>query len=340
MTLEDQIKAILESSQKEQEAADADKQDSMPAATQADRVDDEPAVKIENPMDPDLVSSEQDSPQGEIAAAELQGQKSEDEDEDKEKEQVKESISSLLGSEFSDEFKLTAETIFEAAVKDRVMQIEAKLTEEHEAKASKLREDFDEQLSIRMRELEEETSDKIDGYLNYLAEEWKKDNTISLESAIKTELTESFINGMKTLFEQHYFELPDEKVDLYSKALEEKAGLETALANTVGKLAKLTESVNQFKREQIITEETKDFSELDIARFKSLTEDFEFDDEQTFHRRVQIVKRSFFEGKQNFTREQITEDFADTPKIVVTESVVEETERPAMNAYLRALGKK
>ncbi len=251
-----------------------------------------------------------------------------------------ESISDLLGDEFSSEFKLKAQTIFEAAVKDQVMKIEERLQEEQNAAVAKLQEQLETQFAQRSKALEEETSDKIDGYLSFLAEEWKKDNEIALEAAIKTELTESFINNLRSVFEQHYVELPDEKVDLYTRTLEEKTEMENALATTVGNLARLTEELNSIKREKIIEESTKDFSSMDTARFKTLVEDFAFDSEDSFRTKVSIVKKSFF-GQKSVQTEQLIEEFANTPEIVESNSekniVIENT---AMSAYLRALSKK
>ena len=339
MTLEDQIRALLEAKQnKDQDDKNTPDQDDQ--QKQADRVDDEPAVKIENPMDPNLTSSETGiSPQEEIQNAEMQGQEDEAEEEKKEN-QVAESISDLLGDEFSEEFKLKAQTIFEAAVKDQVTKYEAKLQEEQKAAAVKLQEEFDEKFEQMKKHLEEETSDKIDGYLSHLAEEWKKDNEIALESAIKSELTESFINNLKAVFEQHYIDLPEDKVDLYQKTLEEKAEMENALASTVGNLAKLTEELNQLKREQIIEESLKEFSSLDAARFKTLTEDFAFEDEESFKTKLSIVKKSFF-GQKSHTSEQLAEEIVKTPEIVETPSNVNViTENTAMSSYLRALKSK
>jgi hypothetical protein len=335
MTLEEQIKALLEAKEAKKDDDNSDQGDQQ----QADRVDDEPAVKIENPMNPDLTSSEVgEEPQDEIAAAEKQGE--EDEEEEEEKEKVAESISDLLGDEFSADFKLKAQTIFEAAVKDQVMKIEAKLQEEQNAAVAKLQEEFNEKFATRSKQLEEETSDKIDGYLSFLAEEWKKDNEIALEAAIKSELTESFMNNLKAVFEQHYIDLPDDKVDLYNKTLEEKTEMETVLATTVGNLAKLTEELNQIKRDQIIEESAKEFSSLDAARFKTLTEDFAFENEESFKTKLSIVKKSFF-GQKSTASEQLVEEFVNTPEIVETNSPVETvTENTAMSAYLRALRKK
>ena len=413
MTLEEQIKALLEAKQTATKNDDSD--------NQADRVDGDPAVKIENPMNPALTSSEVGlEPQDEIddhrnkhfvsfdpnmpktpiynkvtestndtsyetipfnenpesyekkfgvtiikdkgngkrgdSSASVSGPKENvkkflvhyhgDEFMAREMhpavfESYKtESISDLLGDEFSSEFKLKAQTIFEAAVKDQVMKIEERLQEEQNAAVAKLQAQLETQFAQRSKALEEETSDKIDGYLSFLAEEWKKDNEIALEAAIKTELTESFINNLRSVFEQHYVELPDEKVDLYTRTLEEKTEMENALATTVGNLARLTEELNSIKREKIIEESTKDFSSMDTARFKTLVEDFAFDSEDSFRTKVSIVKKSFF-GQKSVQTEQLIEEFANTPEIVESNSekniVIENT---AMSAYLRALSKK
>jgi hypothetical protein len=345
MKLEDQIRALLEAKNEDKDDQAQAQPADAEAQGQADRVEDEPAVKIENPMDPNLTSSEgSENPQDEIAAAEQQGVQDEADEDKKEKVEeaaVAESISDLLGDEFSDEFKLKAQTIFEAAVKDQVTQIQAKLQEEQNAAVAKLTEEFEDKFIARSKQLEEETSDKIDGYLNFLAEEWKQDNKIALEHAIKSELTESFITNLKSLFEQHYVDLPEDKVDVYVKALEEKTELENALATTVGSLTKLTEEVNAFKREQIITEAVKDFTSLDAARFKTLTEDFAFEDSESFKTKLGIVKQSFFNQKQTAAKEQLTEELTKTPEIVEDGSHVETvTENTVMDRYVRALGKK
>lgn len=346
MTLEDQIKALLEAKEEKKDKDQADGKE------QADRMDDEPAVKIDNPMDPNLSSSEMgdqmpaqvmdkdEDEKEESDEEEKEDEKEEDEDSDDDKKKMQESISDLLGDEFSDEFKLKAATIFEAAVKAQVTEFKAQLQEEQNAAVAKLQEEFDEKFAIRCKQLDEETSDKIDGYLSFLAEEWKKDNAIALEAAIKTELTESFITNLKTLFEQHYVDLPDEKVDLYTQSLQEKAELEKALATSVTSMKQLSEELAQIKREQIIEESVKDFTSLDVARFKTLVEDFAYENEETFKKKISIVKKSFFEQKQSQAKEQLTEDLVKTQEIVEDTSVEVPQENQAMSVYLRALGKK
>jgi hypothetical protein len=345
MTLEDQIKALLEAKEDKKEDDQAKEKE------QADRVEDEPAVKVDNPMDPSLGSSEEepasmmpqtdDEKEEESDEEEKEDEKEEEEDSDDDKKKMQESISDLLGDEFSDEFKLKAATIFEAAVKAQVLEFKAKLDEEHTSKLAKLEEEFEEKFAIRCKQLDEETSDKIDGYLSFLAEEWKKDNAIALEAAIKTELTESFISNLKTLFEQHYVDLPDDKVDLYTQSLQEKAELEKALATSVTTMKQISEELAQVKREQIIEESVKDFTSLDIARFKTLVEDFAYEDEETFKKKISIVKKSFFEQKQSSVKEQLTEDLVNSQEIVEDISPVEvPQENPVMSTYLRALSKK
>lgn len=391
LSLEDQIRKLMEARQ------EADKE-------QADRVDDEPAVKIDNPMDPNLASSEGLTPDQqeaekaegtdggdanerevnakkkaegmreetkddektvaeEVAVEEKEDDKCEDTEkceeakceEDEKSETVAEAdttLVDLLGQEFSEEFKLQAQTIFEAAVKDKVATATQKLEEEFAAKTAKIEEDFNtksasmekefqEKFEAQVKHIEEETSEKIDGYLSYVAEEWTTKNELALEAGIKTELTESFIDKLKTLFEQHYIDLPESKVDLYKQAIEEKAGLEQEVATIVASMKTLKEELDQIKRANIIEESVKELSSLDASRFNTLVEDFVFEDEETFKKKVAIVKKSFFENKQSVAKEQLAEELVKTEVITETNSTTDEIiqENTAMSAYLKALKK-
>lgn len=404
-SLEDQIRALMESNKQK-----------------ADRIDQEPAVKIENPMDPNLTSSEVndqgektdadkdgDAKQREKAAKEkadkerkdmtedaqqnfdaalaaskvdatgdrhedqfmaTQGVQNEEDldpsdadamarfEQDKAKAEAEregvvmpEVLGDLLGQEFTEDFKLKAQTIFEAAVKQKVSEWKEKMAKEHSEKMKEMEEayiekcnalekEFQEKFDINTKQIEEKTREKIDGYLTYVAEEWTAKNELALEAGIKTELTESFINKLKDLCEEHYIDMPEAKVDLYSKTLQEKAELETSLSNVVTSMTALKEELNQIKRANIIEESLKDFSSLDASRFKSLVEDFEFEDSETFKKKVSIVKSSFFENKQSANvKEQLTEELTKSTKIVdqgssTIEPIVENTR---MSAYVSAL---
>lgn len=325
MTLEEQIKALLEANKKEEDDSN-DKDD-------ADSVEDEPAVSIDNPMNPDLVAKDDE--------------KETDADNEDEKDDVKESIqvgsiSDLLSEEFSEEFKLKAQTIFEAAVKDQVAQFKQMLQEEQNATVAKLEQQFEDKLAQRTQQVQEDLSDKIDGYLGFLAEEWKQDNKVALETGIKSELTESFMGALKQVFEQHYLEVPTDKVDLFQKVVNEKAEVEEALSTVVGKVRKLQEQVEAYERAEIIEESVKGLTDLDAEKLKTLVEDFEFVDADTFQKKVSIVKTSFFDQRtQRPTKSQLTEELVRTEPIMESREpiVQEKTIDPAMAAYLKALTK-
>lgn len=405
-SLEDQIRTLLES-----------RNTKVMEKEKADRVEEDPAVKIDNPMDPNLSSSEgltpdqkeeekasgadRDANEREVAAkkkaeemreeaepgaegsaadnfedakeqamatdvngdphgdslAQVQAVQNEtDVDESdadaearfelakdkaaEEEQEVQADLGELLGAEFTEDFKLKAKTIFEAAVKAQVSAIKAKLEEGAACKQADLEKEFEEKLARKTKQLEEETSEKIDGYLTYVAEEWTTKNELALQAGIKTELTESFINKLKAVFEEHYIEVPESKVDLYTESLAEKAELEQSLSTSIGTIQSLKEELNQLKRANIIEESSKEFASLDASRFKTLVEDFEFEDEVTFKKKVQIVKTSFFENKSN-AKEQLTEEFVKAE--VITESNIEPQEpvqqNSRMSAYLSALAK-
>lgn len=331
MTLEEQIKALLEANKKEEDDAE-DKED-------ADSVEDDPAVSIDNPMNPDLVTKDE---------AEDEKDDSDETEEDDDKKDVKESVqvgslSDLLSEEFSEEFKLKAQTIFEAAVKDQVAQFKQTLQEEQNATVAKLEQQFEDKLAQRTQQVQEDLSDKIDGYLGFLAEEWKQDNKVALETGIKSELTESFMGALKQVFEQHYLEVPTDKVDLFQKVVNEKAEVEETLSTVVGKVRKLQEQVEVYERAEIIEESVKGLTDLDAEKLKTLVEDFEFVDADTFQKKVSIVKTSFFEqrSQRQTAKSQLTEELVRTEAIVEShEPIVEEKQiDPAMAAYLKALTK-
>ena len=246
-----------------------------------------------------------------------------------------------MAEDFSDEFKLKAQTIFEAAVKEQVAQFKETLQEEHNAAVAKLEEQFEDKLAQRSQQVQEELSEKIDGYLGFLAEEWKEDNIVALEAGIKSELTESFMGALKQVFESHYMEVPADKVDLYQKVLEEKADAESALSTSIVKAQRLQEEVAQFKRAEIIEESVKGLTDLDAEKLKTLVEDFEYVDAAIFEKKVHIVKTQFFEQRQQKSqaKEQLTEDLKQTQPIVELNEQIEQSVAldPAMAAYVNAL---
>lgn len=308
----------------------------------------EPVAKVDNPINPQVVSDNDD----------VQSGKETDEDDDK-KEEVKEetsiTIDSILDEEFSDEFKLKAKTIFEAALKEQkeLLEEEYKKKEEelitlYASKEAALTEDFDIKVATKVCDFEEKMREDIDGYLGALSEEWVKKNELAIDAGVKAELSESLIDGLKTLLEEHYIEVPEAKVDYVEKLEEEKDSLNDALATSISEYRSLTEKYNAILREQIITEATKDFKSLDGARFQGLMEDFDFESEESFRKRTEIVKQAFFDSKTPQLKDTPTlnEDFARVKVVEVPaqkifeEKILDVDTQSPMNTYLKYLGKK
>ena len=341
-------KELLDESKKKEEAKEKKDDESGKAA--ADDQDATPAVTIDNPINPDLNASEGDDDQDEDDQEKQVNEavKSDDEiddahDESIKKKSVKESVEELLGDEFTEDFKLKAVVIFEAAVKDQVVKIEEALKAEYATKAAALQEDFDKKLSEQTAQIEESLSDEVNGYLTLISEEWMSKNELAVRAGIKAELVESFIGGMKTLFEEHYVDLPEEKLDMVGKLEAEKAALTEELANTQSQVQTLTEQHNAALREQIMSESAKDFTVLDFERFKTLTEDFAFENEETFRKKVDIVKTAFFETKaERRTKTELKESFVPSAPIVEEKKLMAEdapASKTKMDEYIRYISK-
>lgn len=306
------------------------KEDEKEDKEDPDAQDEDPAVKIDNPINPELTAD----------PAPEDGSDEDSDEDDEKKSSVAESVSALLGDEFSEDFKLKAVTIFEAAVKEQVSQIKKNLEEEYKSKTAAMKEDFDTKLVSETTRIEESLGEEINGYLQYMTEEWVRENELAAQAGFKAELVESFINGVKSVFEEHYIDMPEEKFDALSKLQEEKTSAESELSDTQSKLVEMTEQYNALMRENIIKESAKEFTALDYERFKVLTEDFAFEGEDNFRKKVDIVKKAFFEVKaeKQTQKEALTESFTGNPVIEDTGAQVV-TETTAMNAYLKFLKK-
>ena len=312
------------SDNKKSDTKKTDEKDQAPA----DEQDEDPAVKIDNPINPELNSSDSEE---------------DEEGEGVTNESVRESVQSLLGDDFSDDFKLKAVTIFEAAVKEQVNKIEESLKKEYAEKIAKAEENFDIKLVEETNRIDENLSEEINGYLTLMSEEWMRKNELAVQAGIKAELVESFIDGMKTLFEEHYVDLPEEKLDMVAKLQEEKKALEAIISESKTATDAITEKYHSVLRENIISESAKDFTDLDFARFKTLTEDFQFDYEDTFRKKVDIIKKAFFETKAEKSvqkKDQLMESFIPAAPIIEEKELFSDPVDDKMSAYLKFLNKK
>ena len=235
---------------------------------------------------------------------------------------VKDDIDALVGdADLSEEFKQKAATIFEAAITSKVNAEKERLQSEYDTK-------FEEEISKSKSELTE----KVDSYLNYVVEEWMKENKLALERGIKGEIAEDFISGLKKLFEDHYIDVPDEKYDV----LEDQAGkledLEKKLNEEIEKNVEMNKVNGGYKRQEIIDEHSKDLADTAKEKFDSLVEGVEYSSEEDFAQKVKTIKESYFEQKAEKSASADIDDVAEGDESNVDLS-------DAMAAYTNAISK-
>ena len=211
---------------------------------------------------------------------------------------VKEDVDALVeGEELSEDFKAKASTIFEAAVKSKTREEIARL---YQATVD----EFD----AKLEEAKDEMTDKIDTYLNYVVEEWTKENELAIERGLKGEIAEDFIAGLKQLFEDHYIDVPDEKYDVLGAQSDKIAELEEKVNEVLEQNIALKEKNGLLVREHVVVEVSEDLTDTEVEKFKSLVEDVDFVDEDTFRAKLDTIKENYF---PKVREEVITEQVID-----------------------------
>ena len=197
-------------------------------------------------------------------------------------------IDALVESEatLSDEFKAKTQTIFEAAVK-------SKLAEE----IDRLEEKYNEELAEEVESTKADLVEKVDSYLNYVVENWMEENTLAIQSGLRTEIAEGFMSKLKDVFTESYIEVPESKVDLVDELSESVEELEEALNTVTGKSIEMQEELEVLKRDAIIREAAEGLAETQVEKLKSLVSDIDFDSEEIFSEKVATVKESYFTKK-------------------------------------------
>jgi len=236
---------------------------------------------------------------------------------------VSEDVAALInGEDLTEEFKTKAATIFEAAVLSRVKQ-----------EAAKLEEAFDAKLAEQVESIKEGLVEKVDGYLNYVVEQWMTDNELALENGMKTEIMESFIAGMKDVFEQHYIDVPEEKFDVLTDMQEQVETSKSKLDEQLAANVELTKQINEMKRVAEIAEFSTGMADTDAEKFKGLAEELAYDDAESFKTKLQTIKENYFGKKVTTTVNSVV---TDEPVQLEEEKIVD----PVMAGYLKALGNK
>ena len=197
---------------------------------------------------------------------------------------MKEDVAALTdGEDLSEEFKQKASTIFEAAVK-------AKLVEEIE----KLEGEYESKVAEKVEETKSEIVEKVDAYLNYVVEEWMKENELAIEKGLRAEITEDFIGGLKSLFESHYINVPQEKYDVIEAQTAEIEKLKEEVNQTIEKNVELNQAIGQHVRQDIINDVSSDLAETESEKLKGLAESIEYKDAESFRTSVETLKNSYF----------------------------------------------
>jgi len=235
---------------------------------------------------------------------------------------MKEDVAALTdGEDLSEEFKQKASTIFEAAVK-------AKLVEEIE----KLEGEYETKVDEKVSEVKEEIVDKVDAYLNYVVEEWMKENELAIEKGLRNEITEDFIGGLKSLFESHYINVPQEKYDVIESQAAEIEKLKEEVNQSMEKNIELNQKIAESTREDIIKDVSSDLAATEVDKLKGLAESIEYKDAESFRKSVETLKNSYYpKAKASDTESnEVAEQNAGSPSVNLTES---------MAAYTAAISK-
>ena len=214
--------------------------------------------------------------------------KEEDEKSSEDSLDIKSDVDALIGdSDLSEEFKQKAATIFEAAIKSKV-----------KAEAQRLEGEYETKLKENTESHKAEMVEKVDSYLNYVVEEWMKENQIAIERGIKGEIAEDFIGGLKKLFEDHYIDVPDEKYNVLEDQASKIEELEKKLNESIEKNVELNKANGELKRQDIIDETSEDLADTAKEKFNKLAEEVEYSNEDDFRTKVKTIKESYFGKKE------------------------------------------
>jgi len=234
---------------------------------------------------------------------------------------VQEHVEALMSGEgdLSDEFKKKAATVFESAVKSKVRD-----------EVTRLQENYENEIVEGTKSIKSELTEKVDTYLNYVVEEWMKENELAVERGLKGEIAEDFIAGLKQLFEDHYVDIPDEKYDVLQAQSDKIAELEEKVNKTLEESISFKKSNDELTRNKVISEMVSDLADTEIEKFKGLTEDVDFGNEEDFKGKLETLKESYFPKTIKETTENIDNvETGPAQDIDVTDS---------MAAYSKAIG--
>ena len=232
---------------------------------------------------------------------------------------MEEDVNALLGGEeLSEEFRAKAKTIFEAAINSKVAAIQSSLEEQ-----------YGEKLAEEIEEAKAELAERVDSYLEYVADEWFEENSLAVENGLKTEMTESFLEGMKSLFEEHYVQIPEDKYDVLESMVEKLDDMETKLNEQIEKNIHLNGRLAESVADGILDEVSDGLAATQKEKLSSLAESVEFESEEEYREKLETLKESYFTSKPSTARTETLCEGVDHADADVSGT---------MAAYLKTMG--
>ena len=227
---------------------------------------------------------------------------------------VKEDMDAIMnGEELSEDFKTKAATIFEAAVS-------AKVISEVNQRVDALEEEFKKEIQEAKEEYKSNMSEKVDGYLNYVVEEWMKENELAVERGIRSELVEDFMTGLKNLFQEHYIDIPEEKVDLVDDLFEKVEDLEKQLDETVNNSVEMKKELAEFKKQEALRDVSEELADTEKEKLQKLSEGVDYEDSEQYKEKLEVIKENYF-PKGEDTPQPLTEEVENNESDELVEDV-------------------
>ena len=229
---------------------------------------------------------------------------------------IDDDVNALLGGqELSEEFREKAKTIFEAALKSKVTELREAMEAHYEAK-----------LVEEVEGMKDELVERVDSYLEYVADEWLQENALQVERGIRTEMTESFLEGMRGLFEEHYVSIPEDKYDVVENMVDKLDEMESKLNEQIEKNIAITKSLSEATGGNILSDVSEGLSSTQKEKLASLAEGVEFESEESYKEKLETLKESYFKAAPKRSDSEVLNESAATPEV-----------SGSMAAYIQAL---
>ena len=306
-----QVKDVVNKGAKPAEAAKGMKEE--------EELDTEAVVEEDQEVTDEVVA-EEETTEEEVVSEEETTEEETVEEEVVAEYDIEEDVTALLqGEELSEEFQEKARTIFETAINAKVAEVKEAL----EARYSEV-------LAEEVEDIKKELNERVDSYLEYVAEEWFTENQLAVEAGLKSEMTESFLGGMKSLFEEHYVSIPEDKYDVLESMVEKLDDMETKLNEQIEKNVSLNKRLAESVADGIVDQVSEGLAQTQKEKLASLAESVEFESETQYREKLETLKESYFPSKgvsPSAKKENLSEGVDSSP----------ETVNGSMSAYLKTL---